>query len=467
MSSDNNENDPTLFSKKSKSGNNTFSAGAGRGTATPINPPVVEKEIPNDSGNSDTNSFTFQVDNNFDDVSENSGRIFRTNSGLALASPIFSDLFKVINGNNVNPDLLHKQFASMLRRYETQLVTQGLAEKRVRLMLYGLAATIDDIILQKDWALDSRWSQESMISLFFRETWGGERFFTLLKEMMGSAASYIKELELYYFCIQFGFEGRYRLASRNTELLQIRDDLFHVIRDAWGGLPFDLSPSWKGVVSLNPKTRPFKNLWYWCLLLVILIGMLYLLLSNILHKKADTAVKDIKSVMQNPSIVAEQVNEPTETSPPVVAPKKEELVPDNLVKNLSSWQNAGLINIIQDKNKITIATTKELFASASTNLRDPYPNILEQVAKELNKLPGKIDVVGYTDNIPIRSGKFADNQALSEARAKTVASILANFITDQSRINSKGMGASDPVASNATAQGRLANRRVDIILVKP
>lgn len=468
MIPDNTENDPTLFSKKSKSGTNTFSLGAGRGTAPAINPPEVEKKPHEINDKISIDSLSSQFEDNFENISENSRRIFRTNNGLALASPIFSNLFKVINANNINPDLLHKQFASMLRRYETQLATQGLAEKRVRLMLYGLAATIDDIILQKDWALESRWSQESMISLFFRETWGGERFFTLLKEMMSSAASYIKELELYYFCIQFGFEGRYRLASRNTELLQIRDDLFHVIRDSWGGLPFDLSPSWKGTMSLNPKTRPFKNLWYWCFLLIFIIVLLFLILSNLLQKKALTAAHNVNEMMNNPSIIAEQVEQPPTPQNPVTEPNKVDPFPtDGLKNNLSNWQNSGQINITIDQNKITIATTKELFASASTNLRDPYPVIIEQIAKELNKLPGKIEVIGHTDNIPIRSGKFADNLALSEARAKTVANLLANFVSDQNRISSKGVGADNPIAPNTTAQGRLANRRVDIILVNP
>ena len=197
-------------------------------------------------------------------------------------------------------------------------------------------------------------------------------------------------------------------------------------------------------------------------------SILFLILSNLLQKKAVTAAHNVNEMMNNPSIIAEQVEQPPVPQNPVAEPKKvDPVTTDGLMKNLSNWKNSREINITIDQNKITIATTKELFASASTNLRDPDPAILEQIAKELNKLSGKIEVIGHTDNIPIRSGKFADNLALSEARAKTVASLLANFISDQNRISSKGVGADNPIAPNTTAQGRLANRRVDIILVNP
>ena len=85
----------------------------------------------------------------------------------------------------------------------------------------------------------------------------------------------------------------------------------------------------------------------------------------------------------------------------------------------------------------------------------------------MNKLPGTIEIVGHTDNVPIRSAKFPDNLALSQARAKAVEELLATIVTDPKRLSSRGVGDADPAAPNDTAQGRLANRRVDIILTTP
>jgi len=468
MSSDNMEDEPTIFSKKSKTGANVFSAGAGRGTGNLL--PEIEPE--NTSISEDRNLSrdypTLQIGDHLEQLADISQRVFKSNYGVALATPIFNALFNIISSTNVDADLSHQQFANMLRRYETQLVNQGISEKRVRLMLYGIAATVDDLILQRDWAFDSRWSQESMISIFYRETWGGERFFTLLKEMMNSPASFIKEIELYYLCIQFGFEGRYRLATRDAELNQIRDELFHIIRDAWGTVPFELSPEWKGVTALNPQIKPFRNLWYWALLLILLSGALYLILSNFLHRKTETAINNTTNLIVNPSVIAEQVGIAPEPETPITTPKKpSEPSFDDTIKSLASWESGGQINITKDKNKIIIATTKELFASASTNLRAPYPQLLQEVAKALDKLPGKIEVIGHTDNVPIHTAKYTDNIALSEARAQVVASLIANSLSTPTRISSRGVGSADPAEPNTTAQGRLANRRVDIILTTP
>jgi len=162
--------------------------------------------------------------------------------------------------------------------------------------------------------------------------------------------------------------------------------------------------------------------------------------------------------------MAEQAGVTPEPPAPVVNTPKPDV---DVTKDLSIWQDGGQIKITKENNKVIIATTKELFASASTNLRAPYPQLLEDVAKVLNKMPGKIEVIGHTDNVPIHTAKYADNMALSEARAQVVANLIASSLTNPSRISSKGMGATDPAESNTTAEGRLANRRVDIILTTP
>jgi len=71
-----------------------------------------------------------------------------------------------------------------------------------------------------------------------------------------------------------------------------------------------------------------------------------------------------------------------------------------------------------------------------------------------------IEVAGHTDN----TGEDAYNQALSERRARTVAQYLASKGVMDQRIITVGAGESRPVASNATAEGRQANRRVELTL---
>lgn len=71
-----------------------------------------------------------------------------------------------------------------------------------------------------------------------------------------------------------------------------------------------------------------------------------------------------------------------------------------------------------------------------------------------------VTVSGYTDS----RGSAAHNQDLSEKRARSVAQYLHDKGLQSQRFETRGYGASNPVATNATAAGRAQNRRVDITL---
>lgn len=101
------------------------------------------------------------------------------------------------------------------------------------------------------------------------------------------------------------------------------------------------------------------------------------------------------------------------------------------------------------------------FASGSSDLNASFFSVLGSVAlvlKEYDKTT--IDVAGYTDS----TGSAQKNQALSQQRAQTVAQFLRAKGIPEERIASAGYGATRPVASNSTAQGRQANRRVELTL---
>jgi OOP family OmpA-OmpF porin len=83
--------------------------------------------------------------------------------------------------------------------------------------------------------------------------------------------------------------------------------------------------------------------------------------------------------------------------------------------------------------------------------------ILDKVAKSLIDNPGvNVEVGGHTDS----RGARATNLRLSQARAFTVREYLISKGVSAAQITAKGYGPDQPVASNATATGRAANRRV-------
>ncbi|MFA9461501.1 OmpA/MotB family protein [Thiohalorhabdus sp. Cl-TMA] len=108
-----------------------------------------------------------------------------------------------------------------------------------------------------------------------------------------------------------------------------------------------------------------------------------------------------------------------------------------------------------------------MFASASTRLSEEARYALNQIADVLRHIPGRVEVSGHTDNVPMQgSGRKRDNWSLSLARAVNVAGYLVeDRRLDAQRLAVAGYGPSRPVADNGTPEGRAANRRITIEVI--
>ncbi len=87
---------------------------------------------------------------------------------------------------------------------------------------------------------------------------------------------------------------------------------------------------------------------------------------------------------------------------------------------------------------------------------------LDKIARDLSKIKLEVVIaVGNTDSV----GTDAYNMALGQRRAQSVKAYLVSKGVDGSRVYTESKGKSNPVASNATAEGRAKNRRTDIEVV--
>ncbi|MEZ4847011.1 MAG: OmpA family protein [Bdellovibrionota bacterium] len=105
-----------------------------------------------------------------------------------------------------------------------------------------------------------------------------------------------------------------------------------------------------------------------------------------------------------------------------------------------------------------------LFDTGSSNLKTDAKTALDDFAKVLNDYPEtKLTIEGHTDN----TGSKALNQNLSELRANSVKNQLGFDGVQGARMATYGYADNQPVASNATPEGRAQNRRVEIKIVHP
>lgn len=125
------------------------------------------------------------------------------------------------------------------------------------------------------------------------------------------------------------------------------------------------------------------------------------------------------------------------------------------------------IDIVPDKTVRIVLTSDLLFHIGESELSINARESLEKVAAIIRSTPYMINVVGHTDNIPMRSNRFKSNWELSVARASSVTRYLIEEVgMDPNQFVVSGYSSYRPVEPNTTTENRAKNRRVEIIISK-
>lgn len=141
---------------------------------------------------------------------------------------------------------------------------------------------------------------------------------------------------------------------------------------------------------------------------------------------------------------------------------QETVVENNLVGQIEISFNANYVQLTM-KGAL-------LFDSGSSEVKEESKAVLDKAGMILERYGADttIEIEGHTDNVPISSAKFADNEELSSARALSVFYYLTeNTSLDPIRLKHAGMGERVPIADNSTPEGRSKNRRVEIRIYNP
>lgn len=141
---------------------------------------------------------------------------------------------------------------------------------------------------------------------------------------------------------------------------------------------------------------------------------------------------------------------------------------DDLVADLSNELAANEIKIEELKDGIKLnLSEKILFPSGSAKLSATGEDVIKRVSERVRESAFKLEVSGYTDNVPIKSNLakiYPTNWELAAARATSVVKVLEAANIDRSRLMAVSFGENHPVAPNDTVEGRALNRRIEVRL---
>ncbi|WP_147194873.1 DotU family type VI secretion system protein [Pantoea sp. MBD-2R] len=373
---------------------------------------------------------------------------------VAAANPLLNAIPQIRHSvTHADPAGLRQRLIDEMRQFEMNCQRAGLPYEVIIGARYCLCTALDEAAALTPWGSRGVWPGQGLLVTFHNETWGGEKFFQLLAKLSQNPREQIVLLELINFCLQLGFEGRYRvLDNGRSQLETIKQRLLQMIRSVRGGYAPPLSPHPEDHPVTRKLWRPVVPLWACTALVGFLACLLYILLN---WRLGDATSPVLAAVYQTP-LPEVTIHNPAPPAPAAL----------NLKAFLRPEIEQGLVSV-KDEADQSVVTLKGdgLFTSGSTAVRGRYEEVLDRVAQAMNNVSGRILVIGYSDNVPIRSARFASNYELSLARAQSVQERLQQSLGQPQRVKAEGRGETNPLVPNTTAENRARNRRVDITLL--
>ncbi|WP_416421583.1 DotU family type VI secretion system protein [Pseudomonas sp. App30] len=351
------------------------------------------------------------------------------------------------------PASLRAQLLTCLRQFEERAQAAGVPRNDVLLARYVLCTALDEAVLSTPWGSASDWGKQSLLITVHNEAWGGEKVFQLLDHCLQSPRERLPLLELLYLCLCLGFEGRYRVMhDGRSQLDALRERTSAAIRSARGEHERELSPHWRGAPASRDRLAQFLPPWVGLAIAVAVLLLLLLGLRLMLAADAEPVFKHIHALGEIP---VQAIDRPAQQPKVVERPRLAGFLADDVRAGRVAVEDAV------DRSIITIRGD-ELFPSASASIKDDFQPLMLRIAEAIGKVKGRVLVTGHSDNRPIATLRFPSNWKLSQARAEEVRQLLAARTDQAERFSAEGRSDTEPLASNATAEGRARNRRVEI-----
>lgn len=316
---------------------------------------------------------------------------------------------------------------------------------------YCLCTALDEAAMQTAWARSGdgslgAWISEGLATTFHEDRQGGDKVYLLIGRLMNAPQEHLDLLEVIYRVLSLGFEGRYRYeADGQRKHEAVRQRLHNELAAQHGPVSVALSPHWQSGARGRRQSIHDFPVWITATALsVLLLGAFGYFKYALLTRGADVE-KQIAAIgrMTPP--------------PPPAAPAL------RLAALLRNEIAAGTVSVDEDARHSTVTFRGDaMFPPGKAAVNASSGPLIAKIAAEIARVPGKVTVLGYTDNAPVRGSAFPSNEALSEARATQVMQMLQAAGVPANRLAALGKGAANPIGDNRTVPGRALNRRVEI-----
>jgi type VI secretion system protein ImpK len=322
---------------------------------------------------------------------------------------------------------------------------------------YALCATIDDIAQNLPGMAGggAEWAQRNMVVIFFRESIAGDRFWEVINEVLADPARNRDLIELIHACLAAGFEGRTRaMVDGHNRKAQAMASLIAALDHVRSLSQSELVSHWRG----TPAPRKPHDFWsiigFAAAAAAGLCFLVFLVFFFTLRLTGEAASDRVAALFPKEQLALTRQAQPLPQPPSGTEARLRTFLAEEIAK--------GLVVVEGNRVRTTVGTLFEPAAASLVGGREP---IFVKIGKAIELEKGPVTVEGHADTDKISPTiEFADNLALSKARAETVAAIVRAQLTDPGRIAVVGLGDTVPLATNTTPEGKAQNRRVEFVV---
>jgi type VI secretion system protein ImpK len=190
------------------------------------------------------------------------------------------------------PEDYQTNLTNTITALERRALAKQIPSLKLQHIKYAMVAFIDEAVLNSAWSFRTTWMGNPLQLQYFGEHTAGEGFFKHLTELRQAGTQFLDVLEIYYLCLQLGFQGMYRVQGLE-KLFSLHVDLCSQIETARGPIDPYLAP--QGLPQQNIVAKVGRKLPFWIIASStgVLLFCIYLGYSIAINHQAHKVLQNI------------------------------------------------------------------------------------------------------------------------------------------------------------------------------
>lgn len=218
---------------------------------------------------------------------------------VTAAAPMLSFGHLMRNSiQQIDADALKNELIEKINKFESYANSLGCEENSILTGRYILCSYLDESVLSTPWGCESNWSAKPLLVLFHKDSWGGEKFFTLLERLLAQPNNNRELLQLMQLCLAFGFKGKYGVDKQGQYALkQIEHEIAQTLQRGKPRSDNALSSNWRGEKTRAPRLAKFIPPWVIVAITALLLLLIYSGYSYTINSSTEPLIERIEKLI--------------------------------------------------------------------------------------------------------------------------------------------------------------------------